>query len=66
MSLLSKFNMAPKGDSYRIIENPIKYVGFILSEVLRKGRTGNNAASKAKSNPSSIASTDNSKGTLPK
>ncbi len=66
MSLLSIFNKAPKGDSYRIVDNPIKYAGFILSEILKKGRTGNNAATKTKSNPSSIATTDNSKGTLPK
>jgi hypothetical protein len=66
MSLLSIFNKAPKGDSYRIVESPLKYVGFILSEMLRKGTTGNNAAGRTKSNPSSIASNDNSKGTLPK
>jgi hypothetical protein len=63
MNLLNIFNKAPKGDSYRIVENPIKYVGFILSEALRKG---NSTSAKTKTNPSTVASTDNSRGTLPK
>ncbi len=66
MSLLSKFNKSPKGDSYRIIDNPIKYVGFILSEILKKGTTNNNAASKNKSNPSSVVSSQDSGGVTPK
>lgn len=65
-SLLNIFNRAPKGDSFRIVENPIKYVGYVLSEVFRKGRTGSNAATQQRSNPSSTATTENSKGTQPR
>lgn len=66
MNLLSIFNKAPKGDSYRIIENPLKYVGYMLSDAFRKGTSNGNAAGRNKSNPSSTVTNDNSRGTLPK
>lgn len=65
MSLLNVFNKSPKGDSYRIVNNPIKYVGYVLSEILKRGTT-NNAASKTKSNPSSTVSSQDSGGVTPK
>lgn len=66
MNLLNLFNKAPKGDSFRIVENPLKYVGYMLSDAFRKGRSSNSAAGKQRSNPSATVTTENSKGTLPK
>ena len=66
MNLLSIFNKSAKGNGFRIPENPIKYIGYIFSETLRKGRSSNNAATQPRSNPSSTASSDSNRGTLPK
>jgi len=64
MSLLSKFRSAPKGDGFRIIENPLKYIGAMFST---KFLTGNrNAASTVqKSNTSSTVTSSTGKNNLP-
>ena len=65
MSLLSKFLSAPKGDAFRIIENPIKYIGAIFSTKFLTGTT-NAASTVQKSNPSSTVTSTTGNVTLPK
>jgi hypothetical protein len=64
MSLLSKFLASPKGDGYRIIENPIKYIGAIFSTKFLTGKS-NAASTVQKSNPSSTVTSTTGNNTLP-
>lgn len=57
MSLLTKFMKAVKGDSFRIVENPVKYVGYFFSERYYKGNSRN--ANPAASNLQSTAVSSN-------
>lgn len=65
MSLLNRFIKAPKGDNFRIIENPVKYVGYALvSKLLKSFATGGSDVVQA--NPSSTVSSQNSTSVIPK
>ena len=64
MSLLSKFLSSPKGDSFRIVENPIKYIGTIFSAKFLTGKS-NAASTVQKSNPSSTVTATTGNTTLP-
>lgn len=65
MNLLNLFNKAPKGDNYRIVENPIKYIGAMFSTRFLAG-SKNAASTVQKSNPSSTVTTTTGITNLPK
>jgi hypothetical protein len=58
MSLLTKFIKSVKGNNFRIVENPVKYVGYFFAERVNKSNSRN-----AKSGVSNLSATATSTDT---